>query len=158
MQLLERLKNKWIAESTKVSTLANDEDILIFQKNNNVILPADLILYFKKLNGSGGECLDDLYEFYSISRIRNVINEYSDWDGIPEYKKIPIYLNHAEQVYVFANYFSNLFAYGIRLSGEKSIDNEVFVICGEEYKKIANSFSEFIELYLSDSIELQFNK
>lgn len=158
MQLLKQLKAKWQMQSVKLSSLANNDDILRFQKENNVILPDDLILYFKKINGSGGEYLDDLYEFYSINRIKTVIDEYADWHGVPDYKKISIYLDRAEQVYVFANYFVNLFAYGIRLGGEKSIENEIFVICGEQYKKIANSFSEFIELYLNDSIELQFNK
>lgn len=158
MKQLERLKSKWLSENVKLPSPASDEEILFFQSNNKILLPADLINYFKILNGTGEEYDGSLFQFYSISQVKRVNDEYKDWLGIPDYKNIFSTLKESERYYVFANYSFHLFAYVIKLYPESSINNEVLVLCGDEFKKIANSFSEFIELYQNDSIELQLNK
>lgn len=56
---------------------------------------------------------------------------------------------------VFADFQFDFFAYAIRLYSRTSVKNEVFVLCGNEFKQIADSFSGFIDLYMADSIELQ---
>lgn len=64
---LKELKDKWLAENA-ISALAMDDKYLVsFQKENDVVLPDDLMSYFKSLNGTGGDYTDDLYEFYSIN-------------------------------------------------------------------------------------------
>lgn len=154
---LNDLINKWSSKNASFNMGAKDEEIHLFQKNNNVVIPNDLIQYFKLLNGTGDNLGDDFFEFYSIKRIKPVIEEFIDWEGIPDYKSLISSFPNRDNVYVFANYYFNLFAYGIRLYSKVEAKNEVYVFCGDEYKKIANSFTEFIELYLSDSVELQFN-
>lgn len=119
-------------------------------------LPKDLIEYFRLLNGTGGECTNDLYEFYSIDRIKKVKEEFKDWKGVPNYQQLSD-VDEVSELYVFANFNFNLFAYAISLYPAFSNTNEVYILCGEQHRKIANSFYEFVKLYLSDSIELQFN-
>ncbi|WP_264524791.1 SMI1/KNR4 family protein [Flavobacterium sp. N502536] len=155
MLQLEELKTKWLKENVSKSILVNDEDILAFQNNNGIVLPNDFILYLKLLNGTGGDCTNDLFEFYGLSKMQNLINEFKDWKGIPDYTIILNKLENTDKIYAFANFSFNLFVYVIKLYPEHTLNNEVFVICGGEYKKIADSFSDFISLYLNDSIELQ---
>jgi hypothetical protein len=157
MVLLKKLEEKWRGEGIKNYNPINLDYIQTFQNKNDVLLPSDLSEYFKKLNGTSEEYTDELYEFYSIERIKKVSEEFEKWHGIPNYQSL-LNLSEIENLFVFANYSFNLFAYAIKLYHEKMEINEVFVLCGDNYKKIANSFSEFIELYLNDSIELQLNE
>jgi hypothetical protein len=55
------------------------------------------------------------------------------------------------ELYVFANYHFNLYAYAIRFYAESTKENEVYVFCGREYKMIGNTFSKFLEEYINDS-------
>ena len=83
--------------------------------------------------------------------------EYGDWIGIPNYSELLTTLEFCDQLYVFANYQCHLFSYAIHLHPSASQQNDVYILCGKDYRIIANSFSEFIKLYLEDSIELYFS-
>lgn len=154
---LQKLKEKWMFESIRKFDPIGMDTLKMFQDHNNVIIPNDFKEYFKLLNGTGGECTDELYEFYSIVRIKKLFDEFKDWAGVPNYQAL-VDIPEINGLFVFANYSFNLFAYAIRLYANNLDINEVYILCGENYKKIANTFSEFIELYLKDSIELQLNK
>lgn len=157
MNQLEQLKRKWVLEGVDLSKLASDEEILHFQSKNNVILPEDLLLFFKTLNGTQEQYDGSLFQFYSICQLKSIKEEYKDWKGIPSFQRIVYTLKESESYYAFANQNFHLFTYAIKLYNEQSTFNEVLVVCGDEYKKIADSFSEFIDLYLKESIELQLN-
>lgn len=103
----------------------------------------------------GGECTNELYEFYSIDRIVKVKDEFKNSGGIPDYTGL-LTINEISDLYVFANFSFDLFVYAIKLYPEFSNKNEVYILCGKRYQKIANSFSEFVELYLNNAIELGF--
>lgn len=155
MHKLKELKEKWFTENALYGSAEGEENLLLFQKKNKMILPLDLIEYFKSLNGTGGEYTNDLFEFYSIDRIQIVKDELKEYKGCPDYSDL-LDMDEISGLYVFANYNFNLFAYAIKLYPGLSTENEVYILCGDKYKKIANSFSEFIELYLNDSRELYF--
>ncbi|MCF0075689.1 SMI1/KNR4 family protein [Dyadobacter sp. CY261] len=153
---LKKVKEKWELESINKNTTPTTEELEGFKFENNLYIPDDLEEYFKQLNGTGGEYTDDLYEFYPVNKIKQVKNELINWKGVPNYHKL-LGIEEVVDLYVFANYSFNLFVYAIRLGSKKSPKNEVYILCGEKYKKIADTFSEFLDLYLEDSIELQFS-
>lgn len=155
MNQLAELKIKWQAEGVNVSTVASEDDVALFEIKHDVSLPDDMIGYFKLLNGTGGDCAINLYAFYSIHRIKNVVDAFRDQDGVPSYKNLASILPDSDGIYVFADFQFNFYAYGIRLYSRPSVKNEVFVLCGDAYKQIADSFSEFIDLYMANSIALQ---
>lgn len=157
MSPLEKLKLKWEEESINKFRPIDLVAILSFERKNNIVLPDDLKEYFNILNGTGEEYTDELYEFYSIEKLKKVSEEFQEWEGIPNHKNL-IHLNVTKDLFVFANYSFSQFVYAIKLSPEKTEINEVYILCGEEYKKIGNTFSKFLDLYLSNSLELQFNK
>lgn len=152
--MLKKLKEKWEVEGVNGFYPADIDSIQTFQSKNNIVLPNDLKEYFKVLNGTREEYTDELYEFYSINRIKKVSEESQDWKGVPNHQFL-VKLNDTRNLFVFANFNFNLFAYAINLYQEEIDINEVYVLCGEEYKKIANTFSDFLNLYLNDSVELQ---
>ena len=154
MNYLKELETKWRSENINHTSTASHNELELFQKKEKVVIPGDLAKYFQSLNGTGGECTNDLFEFYSFSKIQKVKDEFKDWKGIPSHQML-LNINEVNNLFVFANANFNLFAYAIRLNEVLTKPNEVYVLCGDKYKKITNSFSEFIQLYLDSSIELQ---
>jgi hypothetical protein len=157
MNQLEKLKNKWLLEGVNKFSPVTIDALRKFQNVNDWDFPNDLNEYFSQLNGTGGEYTNGLYEFYSVNRIKKVKYEFNDWMGIPNYQAL-LNLEEIKELFVFANYSFNLFAYAIRPHPQQNMNNEVYVLCGEDYKKISNTFSDFLDLYLSNSVELQLNK
>ena len=157
MDYLGKLKNKWNLENLIQSSIVKDAEIQNFQTIKKIALPHDLKEYFKLLNGTNEKYDNELYCFYSFNRFQSIDDELKNLKGIPDYSNIVNTLFDFNKYYVFADYTFHMFSYAIKLNSDISDENEVLIICGDKFKKIANSFSEFIALYLNDSIELQFN-
>ena len=151
---MQKLKDKWWREGVYKFIPSDIEALKKFQTDNYVNLPTDFLEYCIQINGTGGDCNNELYEFYSIDRIKRFSDTFRDWKGIPEYEML-LDSEEVQDLFVFGDYLFNLCAYAIRLSPDRLDKNEVYVFCGEHYKKITNTFSEFIDLYLNDSMELQ---
>lgn len=131
---------------------ANLDEIKAFENKYNVEIPQDLQNYYLEVNGSGEEMLNNLYEFYSINRTKKISEELIEWSGIPDYSKL--IFDGIENVFVFGEYDFNLYAFGIELHQYISSENRVFIFCGEDFKIIANSFTEFLDLYLNKPEEI----
>jgi hypothetical protein len=154
MNQLNKIEEKWIQEGIKAISMAKEEDIRVFESNNILRLPEDMKEYFKKINGTNDQYDDGFVQFYSLFEIKKVNEAYSDWQGVPDYKKIVYTLDEYKKYYVFADYMIHTFCYAIYLDSGNT-KNDVLVICGGDYKRIADSFSEFLDLYIGDSDKLQ---
>lgn len=150
-QIIHRLKNFWQENTIWNFQTASLSDIAGFSIRYKLCLPEDLANYFNIVNGTQDDCDDNLFEFYSLSQFETVKDGLEEWQGIPNYKGISELLPDAENCFVFGNYCFHLFAYAIRLNAEEQAVNEVYVICGQQFKVIAHSFSEFLNLYLEDN-------
>jgi hypothetical protein len=153
---LNKIEKMWALADVEQCPDATNEDVKIFQKRNQVVLPVDLIEYFQKLNGTMEEYDEKFFQFYSLGEFKRVADLYKDWVGVPHYENLTNTLLDYNQYYAFADYSCNLFSYIIRLYPTETEFNEVLIVCGDKYQKIASSFSEFLDLYICDSLELQF--
>ena len=154
IEKIDELKKKLKKSALETVELSTDSDIQLFQKRQNIILPNDLILYFKNINGGDNEYDINSYRFYNLQDFKSIKDELIYWNGIPDYSNIVNTLKDFERYYVLADYLFKTFTYAIKLSKFETANNEVIVICGDEYKIIACNFSEFVELYLNSSIKL----
>jgi hypothetical protein len=154
MDFIQKLKEHWGQENIPDSTNISDAEIRKFQEENKVVFPSDLIDYFKKANGSSEEYDNQLFRFSSLSNFKSIDDDLKNWNGVPDYSNIVNTLPDYKSFYVIGDYSFSMFAYAIKLLPIASSDNEIVVIAGDKYKKIANSFSEFIDLYLNDSTKL----
>jgi hypothetical protein len=143
---LQLLKKNFKENDVKIFPSYLDE-IKAFQNNYNVEIPQDLRDYYLEVNGSGNKILNNLYEFYTINRTKKIHEELINWRGIPDYSKLNF--DGIENIFVFGQYEFNLYAFGIELHRNPCSINKVFILCGEDFKIIANSFTEFIDLYLN---------
>ena len=155
-KIIYDLKSRYTVLTSEYGDFAQPADFALFEQENNVIIPSDLKDYFIFFNGTNGEYTDDFFRFYSLRDFKDVEAELSSWSGSPDYSKITNTLNDAKEFYVFADFTFNMFSYGIKLGPKLNTSNEVIVIAGSQFRKIANSFTEFLELYLSDSYLVQF--
>ena len=149
--LLEGLKRF----STGVN-LVSEQDIKSFERKTQLLMPSDFANYFKEINGSDDEYVDKLFKFYSLDQFKNVQFEFKDWHGSPKYSDLLSTMTSPENVFVFCDYQFHLFTYAVRLNINRSNIQEIYILCGGDYKTIATSLNEFLELYFSDSPKLYF--
>lgn len=148
---LKLLKKNFEENEAKIFP-SNFDEIKAFQDKYDVEIPLDLRKYYLEVNGSGNETLNNLYEFYSINRTKKIYEELMNWRGIPNYGNLNFV--GIENVFVFGEYEFNLHAFGIELHQNISSENRIFILCGEDFRIIANSFTEFIDLYLNTPEEI----
>lgn len=153
---IRKIKEFWRDSDIELTHFIKQERITQFQEQKGILLPDDLIDYFEQVNGSSYEYDTKLFQFYSFDQFVKITDKYKDWKGVPDYKNIASVLHQAENCYVFADYNFNLFSYAIRLFDIPSNTNEIYIVCGHNYKIIAKSFSSFLDLYLTDDISLYF--
>ena len=132
-----------------------NDKLSLFELKNSLLLPPDLAEYFRLMNNARNELDKDLYQFYTFDQFKSIEKELAHWGGVPDYRNIVNTLSQCENCFVFADYMSHLFAYAIRLYPKVTHFNEVYMICGDKYKIVANSFSGFLDLYFDDSIDLK---
>ena len=129
---------------------------LEFEAANAVITPE---AFRKYLNGNN-VCLDEyddrLFRFYSWGNVKNVKDRLSNQKGIPNCTNIVSTMQEHDNCYVFADYMFSMFFYGIILKKDSEQYGKVYIISGDEFKLLADSFEDFIELHTQDSLLLQF--
>ena len=153
---LQKLKGLWTEENISSLRLATNKEVNLFQAENNLIIPQDLLEYFLSLNGTNEQYDKNFCQFYSFDHFKSINDELKNWSGSPDYSNIINTLKDYEDYFPFADYHCHFLSYVIRLHKDKTAENEIIVVCGDAYKHIANSFSEFIDLYLKDADQLQF--
>lgn len=155
MKQILKIKEVW--KSMFSVTHATESEILIFEHKNNLHVPDDSSLFFKSLNGTNGEYDEKYFHFYSLDEFKKIEDEFKDWSGVaPNYGNLTSTFKDHKTCFVFANHQSYLFSYCIRLYQNESDENEIYILCGDEFKVIANSFAEFLDLYIGNSEKLQF--
>jgi hypothetical protein len=140
-----KLLQKHFEENEGKILRADFDEIKVFQNKYNVEIPLDLQNYYLKLNGSGDAILNNLYEFYSIRRTKKTSEELINWKGFPDYSKLNF--EGIENVFVFGEYQFNLYVFGIELHQDMSLNNRIFILCGEDFKIIADSFQN-LSIYI----------
>lgn len=151
---IKKLKEYWEFEKLIILEPSVDNELILFQIRNGVLLPSDLQEYFRIINGTNDGYDVNFFKFFPLSNFKSINDELKYWEGGPDYSNIVNTLIEYKSYFVFADYSINMFSYAIKLYSEASVENQILVICGDKYKIIAKSFSEFIDLYLSDSTEL----
>ena len=140
--LWERLREHWLAQNITIKPGVHEEALSRFETLYTVLLPRDLREYFLVMNGMReGTTDEELIRFWSLEEVKSISEES------PAYST-PDYLPEADSFFLFADYSIWAHAYSIRISNNSSQPNPVYVIGGTKPVPIADSFSEFVDLYL----------
>lgn len=141
MSVIQRLKQHFIDDGVEINSPATDEQLIQFQNKYSVELPEDLKEYFLTFNGTGqGNFGDSGYAFFSLEELEPMC----EVSNLNEEEKI-IYSN----CFAFSDYMIWCWGYVIKL-GRVAEGNDVLSIYLDKPSslKVANSFSEFVSIYL----------
>ena len=130
------LKEYW---GTNGITSTNDEcDINKILVTKELLLPHDFILFFKFLNGMN-EQDEEGFLFY---KIENLINMKRKFDFSVN--------SLLSDIVIFADYMYESWWYGVKTINDDEYEIGI-ISTAEIFKKISNSYEEFIQLYITDS-------
>jgi hypothetical protein len=149
---VEKLIGHWKGMGLTLPEGVKENRIWQFEKKYEVVMPADLKEYFLRIDGMRmtlHDCKDkEGFSFWPLSRVKTVREEMERPAGAH------INAEGVESFFVFADYFDWSWAYAIDLSGSFYMHNKVFLVGKEQPIKVADSFTGFVDLYVSGSIEL----
>jgi hypothetical protein len=131
-----------------MDNLSVERELALFESKHKLIMPDDLKDYFRTFNVDDYD--KDMFAFYGLDRFKSVKDEVGNWGAGPDYRDIINTLPMHGKCFVFIDYFCHLCVYAIRLHENTSEKNEVYVICGDEFKVVANSFGEFLQIYFKE--------
>lgn len=148
--LIELCESRDFPSKARVQDLTIDEQLNLFQFRHKLIIPDDLKAYFKLSDKEIDDYNIDMFAFYKFDEFMTVKENVGDFGGVPDYRNIINTLPVHQSCFVFANYFTTLAVFAIQLYNDKSEFNEIYAIMGDQYKVVAKSFTEFVNLYRED--------
>lgn len=127
----------------------SESELTAFENKYKVYLPKDLREYFTHVNGFNAGHMDDaMIRFCTLNELEPVSRSGFGATG-------PDYVEAADFVFLFADYLISSQAFGIRLSPEKDNQpNTVYLIGVRPVRPVARSFSDFVDIYLTDKERL----
>jgi len=128
---------------------ASETTLCDFEYKYGVRLPSDLRKYFTQADGfdqMSGYQDNNGFNFWPLGKIEPVA-EHSDGQFA---------FNGSEAFFLFADYLDFCWAYAIRMGSNGGPAGSVVIVGTEtgEPLKIADSFSEFVALYINDESQL----
>ena len=150
------LAKHWAAHGMAARYGNSEKAVRHFEEIHNVRLPPDLRDYLLFIDGMDRTSITDYqdrngFSFWPLSKIKSAGEEAGLHPG--GYWDFP----NQDVLYVFANYLDWCWAYAILLSKDPTDDSPVFVLGKAKLPiKVANSFREFVGIYLADSPTLYY--
>jgi hypothetical protein len=149
MSPYQKLRVYWKSLGLNVQRGVPESAVRLFETQNSLILPPDVRDYFLNVNGMeqvcGHDCDANGFSFWPLQLVKSAPAVCAaESIGAPT-------LPNAEQYYVFADYMQWSWAYAIRLGSEPWGINDVVHVGTVAPKAVAGSFTEFVELYLTNS-------
>jgi hypothetical protein len=138
------LRDYWSEQGILNERCATDGEIAAFEARYNVILPYDLRMYFRLVNGTTQGRLgledEDLIGFWHLDQVRTFAEEDAGGGA-----KNPETLN----TFAFADQSIWCYGFGIQLSVDPTVPAPVVSDGATDgIFRVASSFTEFIEGYL----------
>jgi len=145
MIAVEQLVTHWKAQGLPLASGASEAEISSFESRYQLVLPRDLRSYFGSVNGlvqRGGVDTDrEGFAFWPLERVQPVPKVCAQFQvAVPSVRDPELY-------FVFADYLQWSWAYAIHL---RTSDNSVIVV-GADAGVVANSFTQFVALYVQDA-------
>jgi hypothetical protein len=152
---VDALLRKWKTEDVRIGDANTQRKIENFEQGHKVRLPQDFKLYLLRANGMRPGIPHDTdkngYCFWPLERIRSVANEFRE----PQHRAKEIHRPELASYFIFADYLQWSWAYAIRIAETDTDTSIVFrVDAPQTIWKLADSFAEFIDLYVVDSVRL----
>jgi hypothetical protein len=139
----DALINFWRSQGLSTAGGATEEQIQSFERQYQLRVCREFRTYLSIVNGilETDNCDSNIFSFWPLSRLKQVREECPDIEGAKGH----------ESYFVFADYMIWSWAYAINLDSVHLKAGEVVLLGGNRQQRIAESFEEFIRLYIEDS-------
>jgi hypothetical protein len=140
----ESLRRHWASHNVEINAGVPESALSSFEAKYGVILPQEMRDYFLSVNGMPPDVVDtEMIRFWMLEEIEPLPQ------GAPDFADSN-YIQNPQSLFLFADYSIWAHAYAIRLSKAAGQTNEVFIIGHDSPIQVSNSFSEFVDRYLSN--------
>ena len=147
--VLDRLIAQWQADGACIRRGVQEACLSEFEERNGVVLPWDFKRYFLTADGLSNDDSDG-FLFWPLASVKSVAAVYAE-----ESESVPLpMVDKQNQYFVFADYLQWSWAYAIDLADRIVARNPVILVGTPEPTVVAQSFSDFVELYLNGSPDL----
>jgi hypothetical protein len=148
----QRLKDYLLSQGVPCDDGVSEDRIAEFEHRHNVQMPVDFRCYFMTMNGSAGAYGYGMIRFWKLDEVKSIAEEIDN--TLPTASVIQAaYLEPiegAEHYFVFADFLheSQLYAIHLSLSQDDGV-NQVVVLDGSAPIKVADTFSQFVDVYIT---------
>ena len=138
---VERVIDRWHRNGVQLRPGVRPDELQAFEQRNQIVLPEDMRALYLRVDGMNPTDWDDRQvRFWPLADIRRASEEL----------EAPLnYQGRVFDCFVFADVLIWSFAYGIELSASKTAPAAIYNVGGEEVVKVADTWSEFIQFYLT---------
>jgi len=150
MSLNKRIREYWKTNGVAPSGGTSGQEIAAFESEHHVTVPNDLRNFLMEFDGTRDMAGNDYFRFLPLQEFTSSDKTTAMAFGeafTTSYPHVP------NGFFVFADYLQWCYGYAIQLAKDAP-QNMVVLIGGLTCPVVANSFSEFIELYLRDDPKL----
>ena len=144
---LDRLIARWRADGAVIRRGVQEERLSEFEKRNGVVLPRDFKSYFLTVDGLFYNDRDG-FSFWPLASVKSVPAVCAE-----EREPLPT-VDQLNRYFVFADNLLWPWSYAIYLADRMVALNPVIMIGAPKPTVVAQSFGDFVELYLTDSDDL----
>jgi hypothetical protein len=144
--IVERLIAHWRDQGLEPRPPCATAEVDGFEMREHVVLPEDLRRYWLSADGmreENNQSQDS--EGFSFWPLRRVIRVDKEMERRSPHTPLPV---DSSAYYVFADYLDWSWAYAVKLRSSEA--GKVILVGAQAISLVADSFSEFVETYLSD--------
>lgn len=156
MSVIDRLAKLWNLDDVAPDSRETGDAIAAFENRFAVTLPPDVREFYERFNGLV-DMDADLNRFWPIDELGTVPDIVEPYFGIPDYSGIANRLPDAKHYFAFADHSIWVCVYAVHLSDNPDTDTTiVWIADGNTFDILAETFSEFWELYLTSPDRILF--
>ena len=148
MAIWTNLTERWSNSDLTIRDGVTSERIKVFENQYSVVLPQQVVDYFRFVDGMDDEMYRDMYRFWKLEQVRPVFDvlsghDFSERDAYPSY-------------FVFADYMINSWCYAVLLTedGQQPAPVRFVTYSDSPGGFAANSFQSFMQQYCEDPDQL----
>jgi len=148
----QQLIDSWRSQNLPMQKACEEDDIRSYETRNKMALAADMRGYFLNVNGMTthfpGYQDEEGFSYWPLERMRIVAEDNEAMS------RRYLRLTEEDSLFLFCDYMEWSWAYAVKIRPGSGAAEGIYLVCCRNPIKIADTFSDFVRLYLDGSDQL----